>query len=302
MLSILLILYIIDINHPIQAELESAGGADVLIHAFQGLGDPLPLEDGSDCFAAQLPRILVRMLRSLLPLVAAHPPSKQMPPRMGMEALSNDRGRGFAEAGGGREGESALGGCFYGLAAAVMGLLGTLAAHGAASESRAVGLDGGVGVGKGIEGEDVGGSRWVKEIAVGVGGSDGSWGSGGAGGGRGLDVLEACWAVSRDIDGIRGEGCNRRLLDPLHRLAVVLVILLLLLIVAFVAVVAVFVVVISVVIALLLLLFLLVVLFLLLLLLILPFSLLYSRETFCFTLIPAHPGRTFFLFISAESS
>lgn len=56
-------------------------------------------------------------------------------------------------------------------------------------------------------GDGVGGSRWIKEIAVGVAGADGGragYGWGGGGGGRGLDMLEACWAVARDVDGVQG--------------------------------------------------------------------------------------------------
>lgn len=225
-----------------QAELESAGGADALITAFQGLGDPLPLEDGSDCFAAQLPRVLVRILRALLPLVTAHPPP-QRPNQSPLAPHGNGSGgagdatalaaaTAAMAAAAAAEAESALGESFYGLAAAVVELLATLAAHGAAAELNAVGLDGLGGGntgdgrvntgggrgggnsesgGRGGEG-GAGGSRWVKEIAVGVGGSDlggsgggggGGWGSGG--GGSGVAVLEACWTVSRDIDGVQGE-------------------------------------------------------------------------------------------------
>ena len=212
-----------------QAELESAGGADALIAAFQGLGDPLPLEDGSDCFAAQLPRVLVRILRALLPLVSAHPPQNQ-PPLATMEiqvgvgggdgdpaAVAAAAAAALAVAAAGAA-EAALGESLYGLAASTMEMLATLAAHGAAAELKAVGLDGAAGYkeagGRGQEGGGAGGSRWVKEIAVGVGGSDvggggGGWGSGGGGGGggggRSVEVLEACWMVSRDIDGVRGE-------------------------------------------------------------------------------------------------
>lgn len=93
-----------------------------------------------------------------------------------------------------------LGSALYGLAAATVELLATLAAHGAAAELRAVGFDG-VGDaardGAAAAGK-TGGHRWVKEIAVGVGGSDG------AGAGRGVEMLEACWTVARDIDGVQG--------------------------------------------------------------------------------------------------
>lgn len=194
-----------------RAELDRAGGEDALIDAFHSLGDPLPLEDGSDCFAAQLPRVVVRMLRALLPLVAAHPPRNQR--RAGSAGL---RGNGEGVGEGAVEGaELALGGSLYGLAAASVELLATLAAHGAAAEVRAVGLDGsavgngdaaeGDGSGGGVRGagKDSGGRRWVKEIAVGFGGADG--GGGAWGGGRGLEVLEACWVVARDVDGVQGE-------------------------------------------------------------------------------------------------
>ncbi|CAN0445759.1 unnamed protein product, partial [Laminaria digitata] len=135
------------------AELESAGGADALIAAFQGLGDPLPLEDGSDCFAAQLPRVLVRILRALLPLVAAHPPQSQ-PPRATMETQLGVRGGGgdgdaaataaaaaAVAAAAAAAAEAALGEALYGLAASTVEILATLAAHGAAAELKAVGLD-----------------------------------------------------------------------------------------------------------------------------------------------------------------
>ena len=104
-----------------------------------------------------------------------------------------------------------LGAELYGLAAAAVELLATLAAHGAAAELRAVGLDGvgdiaasaaGGGRDGGVDG-DAGGNRWVKEIAIGVGGSNG-----GGGGGKGVDVLEAFWSVARDIDGVQGELCG----------------------------------------------------------------------------------------------
>lgn len=105
-----------------------------------------------------------------------------------------------------------LAAALYRLAAAVVELLATLAAHGAASELRAVGLDGagddasatargGGGGGGGVD-RDAGGNRWVKEIAIGFGGSNGG---GGGGGDRGVDILEACWSVARDIDGVQGE-------------------------------------------------------------------------------------------------
>lgn len=130
--------------------------------------------------------------------------------------------------------EATLGECLYSLASATAELLGTLAAHGAAAELRAVGLlldgtGGGDGGGdgdaslavaavnarggreEGVRGTAgaVGGGRWVTEIAVGVGGSDGGrgggWGAVGGARGRGVEILEACWAVSRDVDGVRGE-------------------------------------------------------------------------------------------------
>lgn len=100
--------------------------------------------------------------------------------------------------------EAVLGASLYGLAAATVELLGTLAAHGAAAELRAVGLAGDgddasdAAGGGAAEGGGAGGHRWVKEIAIGVGGSDG-------GGGRGVEILEACWTVARDIDGVHGE-------------------------------------------------------------------------------------------------
>lgn len=212
--------------------MESAGGEDAIIAAFQASGDPLPLKDCWDCFAAQLPRILLRMLRACLPLVASNPPrpsthhfNNQAPPTlqpvMYVENLALtggansgngtgvDVGRAFSEA-------------LYALSASTVDLLGTLAGHGAAIDTVGRGQahvfppQAVEGAGRKGVGGDTGGARWVKEIAVGVAGPEGGvggygWGGRGKGGrGMGLDMLEACWAVARDVDGIQGESrsCN----------------------------------------------------------------------------------------------
>lgn len=192
-----------------------------MVDAFQSLGDPLPLEDGSDCFAAQLPRVLIRILRALLPLVAAHPPSRQQTPRYAMQTPTGSGVERVAAATAvtAVRAEERLGESLYDLSASTLELLATLGAHGSAAEVRAVGLDGvdrrdgtSPQAGRRSRG-NAGGSRWVKEITVGVGGADGGGGSGwGGGGGRNVEILEACWAVSRDVDGVRGE-CHRGMGD-----------------------------------------------------------------------------------------
>lgn len=127
--------------------------------------------------------------------------------------------------------EAAFSESLYALSASTVGLLGTLASHGALMDSSGKGIDqnmwssssrtsaspspyaGGGSAGRGgmrrsgAGAGDTGGARWVKEIAVGVAGSGGGWGGGGGGGGGGrdMDVLEACWAVARDVDGVHGE-------------------------------------------------------------------------------------------------
>ncbi|CAM9868116.1 unnamed protein product, partial [Ectocarpus sp. 12 AP-2014] len=115
-----------------KAELDDAGGAAALLSAFQAEGNPLPINDGSSCFAAQLPRILVGILRHLLPLVAAHPPQRSTAAETllpGVDPFSPPAPGGC---------EAVLGASLYGLAAATVELLGTLAAYGAAAELRAV--------------------------------------------------------------------------------------------------------------------------------------------------------------------
>ena len=102
----------------------------------------------------------------------------------------------------------------YDLATAVVDLLGTLAAHGVAAEIQGVRLDDGV-----AGGVDTGGNRWVREIAIEFGGAHGAgdWLGGGWSGGRGggANVLEACWGISRNVDGVqgvrKGEACVRPL-------------------------------------------------------------------------------------------
>lgn len=208
-----------------------------MLRAFHASGDPLPLNDGSDCFAAQLPRILLRMLRALLPLVASAPPrpsthtgqpqhpsySHMTPPLVATNVTTLENfgvgvngsaamGTGVASAA-----EAGFSESLYALSASTVSLLGTLAGQGAAVDISGNDVDNDNNINDGHvsarssgktsfgrrEG-DTGGARWVKEIAVGVAGPDGVGGWSGSGGGRGVDMLEACWAVARDVDGVRG--------------------------------------------------------------------------------------------------
>lgn len=207
-----------------------------MLRAFHASGDPLPLNDGSDCFAAQLPRILLRMLRALLPLVASSPPrpsthpgqpqhptySHMTPPLVAtnVTTLGNFHGdvSGSAAMGSGvaSAAEAEFSESLYALSASTVSLLGTLVGQGAAVDISGSDIDRDNSNSRHVSarspektrygrGGDTGGARWVKEVAVGVAGPDGVGGWGGSGGGRGVDMLEACWVVARDVDGVRGK-------------------------------------------------------------------------------------------------
>lgn len=220
----------------IQAELERAGGVDNLLGAFHSTGNIFPLDDGSVCFAAQLTRVLFQLLQAVLPLISASPPNSRKSASgsrlpLGLQHLASGAiDHSETEIGSKSIVEVWLSESLYALAASTFGLLGTLAGHGAISEgggedlyaaagicswtgkSRGDGRDRG-GAKSDVSGiSDVKGERWVKEIASGLAGVGGGLGNGfGTGGGGGIDsrefeMLDACWAVVRNVDGVQGEG------------------------------------------------------------------------------------------------